>query len=126
MAGLLDRFAVRIAARDGGFFCAYCGIELASLPKNKHPECWTWQTDDPRGAGYVINTDYAYPTIDHRIPLARGGTNTLDNVCLACDECNNFKNDLTPHEWYLVKYCGRSRTEFVPHRWDHVRGRQSK
>ena len=32
-----------------------------------------------------------YPTVDHIIPLKRGGTDTLDNVQLACKRCNSSK-----------------------------------
>lgn len=36
-------------------------------------------------------------TVDHVVPLCRGGTNSVDNVVLACDECNNWKADKEPH-----------------------------
>lgn len=32
-------------------------------------------------------------TVDHRIPLARGGTNDLDNLQPMCKECNRRKRD---------------------------------
>jgi len=31
--------------------------------------------------------------IDHIIPLARWGTNTLSNLCIACTQCNLRKHD---------------------------------
>lgn len=34
-----------------------------------------------------------YPTIDHVIPLARGGTHTRNNVRCACFRCNSAKTD---------------------------------
>ncbi len=37
--------------------------------------------------------------IDHRIPLARGGSNKPDNLCLACEHCNTSKGAKLPHEW---------------------------
>lgn len=37
--------------------------------------------------------------IDHRIPLARGGSNAPANLCLACPKCNNSKGAKLPHEW---------------------------
>lgn len=34
-----------------------------------------------------------YPTIDHIVALANGGTDTYDNVQLACKHCNSKKQD---------------------------------
>ncbi|TMD58198.1 MAG: hypothetical protein E6I87_13240 [Chloroflexi bacterium] len=36
---------------------------------------------------------------DHRIPLARGGTNTISNIIPACPRCNNRKHVLTEEEF---------------------------
>ena len=33
------------------------------------------------------------------VPLARGGTNWPDNLCLACDGCNLAKGTLTADEF---------------------------
>ena len=33
------------------------------------------------------------PTIDHIVPLSRGGTHTIDNVVLACKSCNSRKSN---------------------------------
>lgn len=38
------------------------------------------------------NSKY-YPSIDHIIPLARGGMHQWDNVQLACRKCNTLKSD---------------------------------
>ena len=37
--------------------------------------------------------------VDHRIPLAKGGTNDPRNLCLACPKCNQSKNAKLPSEW---------------------------
>lgn len=37
-------------------------------------------------------------TIDHVIPISRGGTNSWRNVVTACKECNNRKGNRTPAE----------------------------
>lgn len=29
--------------------------------------------------------------VEHIVPLAAGGTSTLDNLCLSCYRCNEFK-----------------------------------
>ena len=36
---------------------------------------------------------YVRFTIDHVIPLTKGGTDTLDNLALACFHCNRRKSD---------------------------------
>ncbi|MEW6570307.1 MAG: HNH endonuclease [Nitrospirota bacterium] len=38
-------------------------------------------------------------TMDHLVPLARGGKSTKGNVVPACKECNNRKKYLLPIEW---------------------------
>lgn len=38
------------------------------------------------------NSDY-YPSIDHIIPIAKGGLHQWDNVQLACRYCNSLKRD---------------------------------
>jgi hypothetical protein len=37
---------------------------------------------------------YSLFTIDHVIPLAKGGADTRDNLALACSHCNRRKGDL--------------------------------
>lgn len=38
-------------------------------------------------------------TLDHIVPLARGGRSTKGNCVPACKECNNQKKNLLPMEW---------------------------
>jgi 5-methylcytosine-specific restriction enzyme A len=38
-------------------------------------------------------------TMDHIVPLARGGRSTRGNVAPACKECNTRKKSLVPVEW---------------------------
>ena len=38
-------------------------------------------------------------TLDHLVPLARGGRSTRGNCVPACKQCNNLKKDLLPIEW---------------------------
>ncbi len=53
------------------FRCFYCRVKL--LPANR--------------------------TLDHKVPLSRGGTNTIDNVVPACRPCNNRKLRMTTEEF---------------------------
>lgn len=34
-----------------------------------------------------------YPTIDHVIPVSKGGTDDLENLVIACRKCNSKKNN---------------------------------
>lgn len=38
-------------------------------------------------------------TFDHKIPLARGGLSSFDNLKLCCTDCNNKKGDLLLEEY---------------------------
>ena len=44
-------------------------------------------------------------TMDHLVPLARGGRSTRDNLVPCCKECNTRKKTLLPIEWeeYLAR-----------------------
>ncbi len=44
-------------------------------------------------------------TMDHIVPIARGGKSTRGNVVPCCKSCNNAKKQLLPMEWeaYLQK-----------------------
>lgn len=38
-------------------------------------------------------------TIDHKIPVSRGGTNAVENLCVCCLACNSKKHDKTEAEY---------------------------
>ncbi len=38
-------------------------------------------------------------TMDHIVPLIRGGKSTKSNIVACCKECNNKKKYLLPVEW---------------------------
>lgn len=45
-------------------------------------------------------------TMDHILPLSRGGRSTKGNVVPCCKECNTRKKQLLPVEWaqYLAQF----------------------
>ena len=45
-------------------------------------------------------------TMDHIVPISRGGRSTRGNVAPCCKECNNQKKQLLPMEWetYLNQF----------------------
>ena len=38
-------------------------------------------------------------TLDHIVPIAKGGGHSLDNIVFACHACNSEKRDLPPNEY---------------------------
>ncbi|MDD2388471.1 MAG: HNH endonuclease [Desulfobacterales bacterium] len=38
-------------------------------------------------------------TMDHIVPISRGGKSTKGNIVPACKDCNNKKQQLLPMEW---------------------------
>lgn len=59
----------------GGDECAYCESYLAQSEK----------------------------TLDHIIPMTEGGSNTFDNIALACTSCNSTKKNKPPLDFLLTK-----------------------
>jgi len=48
-------------------------------------------------------------TMDHIVPIIRGGKSTKGNVVPSCKECNNKKKHLLPIEW--AEYIERLKKE---------------
>jgi 5-methylcytosine-specific restriction endonuclease McrA len=48
-------------------------------------------------------------TMDHIVPISRGGRTTKGNVVPACKKCNNAKKHLLPMEW--DRYINQKKTE---------------
>lgn len=68
----------RLFERDG-WMCQSCGCDLDPALRGQHvPEA---------------------PSVDHVIPLARGGTHSWGNVVAVCLACNWAKNDRCPEPW---------------------------
>jgi len=55
-----------------GWSCYYCGLQ---------------------------STDHSVMTLDHVIPFARGGSNTIQNCVPSCACCNSSKGDMTAEEF---------------------------
>lgn len=73
-----DISLLKLAERDKGV-CQICGLEVR------------WDDIEERDNA-IIAGDY-YPSIDHIIPLSKGGMHAWDNVQLAHRKCNTFKRD---------------------------------
>lgn len=80
---------IKVAKRDH-YVCQICG-------KVCDPNDKRWGAFGPD-----------YPTLDHIIPLARGGAHTWDNVQCACAICNSEKRDLIGDLYGSTeRYCGQ-------------------
>jgi 5-methylcytosine-specific restriction endonuclease McrA len=81
--------------------CHYIGTE-------HHPSNWPdgrWATvrkavlaRDGEVCSYCGTTAGPFD-VDHVVPRSRGGTNSADNLVVACAPCNRSKGARTPEEW---------------------------
>lgn len=78
----------RLKAAGGRSFTA---DDVAKIISNQKGRCW-WCLKKIKGA----------PAMDHRMPLAKGGTNGVDNIVASCSPCNRSKGAKTP-----VQFAGR-------------------
>lgn len=60
-----------------------------------------------RGRCFWCDADVAdgSHTVDHYVPLARGGSNGAENIVIACGKCNSMKGAKLPEEfvYYLAR-----------------------
>ena len=70
-----------------------------------------WQKKISKGTCYYCgrHVDPGELTMDHVVPLIRGGKSTKGNLVPACKDCNNKKKCLLPIEWdeYLKRLDAR-------------------
>jgi len=66
----------------------YDAADVAVMLRNQKGRCW-WCRKPMKGKH----------TIDHRIALARGGSNDPGNLVLSCPRCNRRKHTKTPQEF---------------------------
>lgn len=69
-----------------------------------------WKNRIATGICYYCQQKFAPKelTLDHIVPVTRGGRSSKNNCVPACKECNNRKKDLLPLEWeeYLERIKG--------------------
>lgn len=70
-----DVFALFYTSLMNGFVCSYCGCEMD-----------------------LVSDDHQV-SVDHVVPLARGGTNDITNLVLCCRHCNTQKASMTVEQW---------------------------
>jgi hypothetical protein len=74
----------------------YVKLPIEKLMANKPSRSMIYKRDDHtcQYCGSIKNL-----TIDHVTPRSRGGTDTWENMVVACMKCNTHKGDKTPEEW---------------------------
>ena len=77
--GSFDRWDVEIRRAKQGDRCHYCGEKLELFGPRKFQ-------------------------VDHFIPLSRGGTNYMNNLVIACPDCNREKADKLPWEFRPARF----------------------
>lgn len=61
--------------------------------------------EQQEGLCYYCNKNLPPYHIEHKIPLARGGSDYKENICLACPTCNYRKRTKTDEEFFeLMSY----------------------
>lgn len=68
--------------KQQGMYCYLCGAEL----------CNTKSIMSREESKRIV-------TVEHKVPLTRGGTNNIDNLALACASCNMIKGNKTVEEY---------------------------
>lgn len=79
----VERFDFSDLVSRDGTKCSFCLKELDFSPIER--DC-------------KDKKDFA--TLEHLLPLSRGGSHTLDNVVMLCWSCNSRKNNKTVEEYY--------------------------
>ena len=79
---------------------------IETLIKRKYPEAWTGSLAAAGAAHLLSATHCTYCgtpnngtwtfSLDHHVPLALGGTHSLDNLRPCCEPCNRAKHDMPP------------------------------
>lgn len=90
-----------IIKRDGSSKCHYCGCETWTDPAHvSEPIVY-----HARGLSPVLkwlipaSLENKRVQVDHVIPKSRGGTDELENLVIACAQCNQSKGHKTGDEF---------------------------
>lgn len=86
----------RIFAEQQGR-CYLCGHELLALAVWAERAGGSFVSTMSRSMKQFART--SIPVLDHKMPIARGGTNALENLAYACAECNQRKYIRTEAEF---------------------------
>ena len=76
------RWSRKAVLQRDQFTCGYCGVSLGDKVRGRF-------------------VGHQYFTVDHVLPLSRGGNNNWTNTICACSPCNQKKGNRLPHEVHM-------------------------
>ena len=87
-------------------FFGFDGVDEASVRTERakarelRKSRW-WQRKTASGLCHYCGIKMVFReiTMDHLVPLARGGKSSKDNLVPSCKDCNNKKKNMLPLEW---------------------------
>ncbi len=87
-------------------FLDFDGVDDAEIRRQKakaremRKTRW-WQQKTSAGKCWYCGGKTAFKdlTMDHLVPLARGGKSTRENIVPSCKSCNTIKKSMLPLEW---------------------------
>ncbi len=87
-------------------FLEFDGVDDAEIRRQKakaremRKTRW-WQQKTSAGKCWYCGRKTAFKdlTMDHLVPLARGGKSSRENIVPSCKSCNTIKKSMLPLEW---------------------------
>lgn len=67
-----------------------------------HIKRMIWERQNEKCAYCGRRKQLKHTTIDHIIPLSKGGTDDIDNLQCTCKMCNRLKDNMLPHEFTVL------------------------
>lgn len=97
-----ERILGFLGAKDG-WTCHYCSLKLASYAEQARGMQYWRDEQGEIHSSYTPPLGVGMPTIDHKVPISRGGTHHADNLVMSCYACNSQKCHLFAYQDFLEK-----------------------
>ena len=91
------------AKANGGFQKGLTKKKIMKAKGNKCIWCGCECTNDFQIIGGQPQPLPKTATVEHIVPIAKGGQHNMNNVAIACFECNHKKTDMDLNEWIALK-----------------------
>lgn len=85
------------AVKKTGFGLPFTSIDLAAWLDAQRVGASAWQCQYCQSILVLSGAE-----IDHRRPISRGGSFSIQNLCIACKLCNQTKGELTDIEFVQI------------------------